>query len=1312
MFNRYLTGRRSSAAIHVVQALRDSSTNEFICKHTTSFRKMDAYETRRKDWEDLEVTKEELKTLTECLKKEEFRKLLVEHVKEVTDPENRKIYEKEITQLEKERGVDVVFVNPEPGYVIKTSVNGDKKCFLNICKSNVIAQPSNQPAFEQGHRSLQWFIPYALLSARDDLDKKNMRCMVFDVVFHPDTIYLSSKNAQFRETVNNTAMDGVENNFKVKLDRKNLRFPNMKYKGLPLPTVIRKPSKEPLKKQLDMEPEIYQKIMADYDKKREQQFKHVNKPKRASPATTYYKETLDTNAETDNKYVTPKFSIKHQSDVELEDFTTSKMAKMNATIPKRLIVTIDLPLLKTANDAFLDVQERYLSLKSEKPAKYLLELPLPYCVDANNGNAKFDPKFKKLVIMLPVIPPVVLVSDNTENSEIDSNHGSSEPVLNTDSLEDSLGNSHLSDTVPKLIEEYETVLTTTKMQNESENLEKCSETIPWTSRINEIDTFMDSNIKYSLPPFTCNIYDSQLAITVNVKNVDPNSIRHRILQNNVGIHVLLSSVGAGFFPQHYSLCLKISEDSVDPDSLSSEPWDNNVVFTVTLKNTENLARYYVGRNDEFMEEKDFPTAASFKNQLKELTIMENTELGKDRTINVLAEDDGVVINISSNRSDSDYEPVHGITKSTQQYEDRQDATTEIRSASESTDDELTSNSTAGKFSKGILKSRRTHDFSRSTSESSTDESGMPTSPIDSHYDSEQDINSETDCSNLKKTVRFNEIVSQQLFRSKSSIVNQRKVTTIPRTTKQFNTKPGIYQKLMSDYDEKRERQLKRVERKSKRASRPTTRHKDTSNTNAETNSKYVTPKFSIKYLSDMELYDFETSETTKINSTIPKKLIITIDLPLLKTATDVFLDVQERYLSLKSEKPAKYLLELPLFYCVHAAGGSSRFDTKYKKLVVTLSVIPPMETPLDTREDSGVDSDHGSPVPVLPEDALENSLSNSHSSDAMPKLGEKCKTVFTTIKIENESESLEECNDSILRTNNVDNIDTFIDSSIKYTLPPFTCNIYLNQLAITVDVKYVNPNSIRHRILQNNLGIHILLMSVNAELIPQHYSLCIKIHNDTVDPDSLTIDPCDNDVLFTVILNNTENLLRYYVGLNEEFMEEKLYPSAASFKDLLKKLTATENTELGNDGTVNEQAEDDGVVINISPNQLDSDDEVGQESTNSTREHAVTKTRSVSENSGDELTSDVSESNTDENGIVTSSIESDSWSLKKTVRFDTMVSIQYFRSNGSIVRLKKRRRHAPRTMSQVVKPILKQNKPSSQEETSEDTVIAVWGRRR
>ncbi|XP_076180403.1 PIH1 domain-containing protein Nop17-like isoform X2 [Ptiloglossa arizonensis] len=1264
---------------------------------------MDTYnESRRKDWEDLEVTKGELKTLTECLKKEGFCKLLSEYMKEVTDPENRKIYEKEIIRLEKERGVDVTFVNPEPGYVIKTSANGDRKCFLNICKSNVITQPSSQPAFEQGHRTLQWSIPYSLLSARDDLDKNNVRCVVFDVVFHPDTIYLSSKNAQFRESVNNTAMDGVENNFKMKLDRKNLKFPNLKYKGLPLPAVIRKPSTEPATEKLDIEPAIYQKLMADYDQKREQQLNSLKeKPKRPLPPTIYRKDTSNPSTDANSRYVTPKFSIKHQSYVELEDFSNSKTGKMNATVPKKLIVTIDLPLLKTATDASLDVQERYLSLKSEKPAKYLLDLPLTYRVDADSGNAKFDPKYKKLVVTLPVVRPVVPMLDTREDSGVDSDRSSPVPLLREDSVEESSSDVRSDDSTPKLVEECETVLTTTNVENESESFKECSDRVLRTSDTDNSDTFLDPDVKYSLPAYICNIYDDQLAITVNVKNVDPNSIRHRILKNNLGIHVSLTSVGAGFFPQCHSLCLKIYEDSVVPDSFASEPWDNNVVFTVALRNTENLGRYYVGLNEEFMEERNFPTATFFKNQLKELTAMDDLEAEKDRTVNVQTEDDGVVINIGPSRLHSDNEAEQRITKSTQQEENPQEIVINAGSISESIEDKLTSNSTT-------------------VSESSTDENGMPASSIDCHYDSEQDVNSETDCSSLKKTVRFNEMVSQRLFRSKSSILHQSELTTVYQTVKQSNTKPENYQNSMTDYDQKRERQFKRVKRKPKGAATNTIHREDTSTTNVETNSEYFTPKFSIKYKFNV-----------KLNAKVPKKLIVTIDLPLLQTDTDVLLDVQERYLRVKCDKLAKYLLELPLPYSVDVASGDSRFDTKYKKLVVTLTVIPTVEPILDTREDSGVDSDHGSPLPVSHEDSMKDSLINGHTSDSMPKLVDECETVLAATKVENESESLEECSDSALRTGSIDDTDTFLNSSNKYSLPPFTCSIHDNRLTITVNVKNVDPNSIRHRILQNNLGIHISLTSVSAELFLQHYSLCLKIDDDTVDSNSFTSEVWDNNVIFTVAINNPEHLTRYYVGVNDEFMEEKVYSPAASFRDLPKE-AVRENTESVKDETINgsQRAED---VTSINPNRMDSDDEVGEESTKTTDEqHAITETRFVSENNGDEFLSNnsntrtvsekvlrsrsthnlsrsVSESSADENGMATSSVESDCSSLKKTVRFNKIVSRQLFRSASSILQEREKRR--PRkstTVTQTVKPILKQDKQLPQENTSENVVAAEF----
>ncbi|XP_029173081.1 protein kintoun [Nylanderia fulva] len=742
---------------------------------------MDVYEPRKKDWEDLEVSREELENITECLKKEEFRKLLIEYAEEVSDPNNRKIYEKEIAQLEKERGVDVTFVNPEPGYVIKTSVNGDRKCFLNISKNAVIGRPTSQPSCEQGHRGLQWSIPYTLIPPRDDLDKKNVRCMVFDVVFHPDTIYLASKNARFREIVNNTAMDGVENNFKVKLDRKNLKFPKINFKGVTHPTVIRKPSKEPPKESLDLEPEIYQKLMSSYDESREKLKKKEEKPQHAPPVTTYYKSKQ--HQSTDENYVAPKFSIKHQFDVEMEDFILSKDAKMNAAIPKKFVIIIDLPLLKNANDATLDIHEQSLTLKSEKPAKYLLELPLPYPVDGDNGNAKFDAKYKKLIVTLPVIRP--LIPMDKPDSGVDSDQSS---PLSVASKDDEKSSSKI-----ELVEEYKNVCKNLAFDKTSDIIE-CEDTALRTYiKTETIDAFMNSNVKYNLPPYSCNIYNNQLAITINVKNVNPDSICHKILDNNAGIHILLTSIGAGFFSQYYSLCLKIGDNCIEPETLTIEPWDNNVVFSITVQDIENLTQYLVGVNMEFMERKDLPTAASFTNKFKELMVCTRDELQVERQFSVQPDGDSVVIDIRPNQQDSDDDEEQEDIKIVQRRQEKMHTIEKTRSVSESSGDELASSNGSMRLSKGILKSHRARNFSRSMSESSADENSLPASCTDYHYDFIHDVNSESDCSSLKKTVRFNDVVSRQLFRSNSSILGQRK-----KNQRKLRNKKRAHDRRMSE----------------------------------------------------------------------------------------------------------------------------------------------------------------------------------------------------------------------------------------------------------------------------------------------------------------------------------------------------------------------------------------------------------------------------------------------------------------------------------------------------------------------------------
>lgn len=393
-----------------------------------------------------------------------------------------------------------------------------------------------------------------------------------------------------------------------------MKFPKMTFKGLSQPTVIRKTSEEPANTSVDIDPEVYEKLMSSYDESRIPK-KTEEKQRRAAPQSTFYRSEKPNEEDKDSIYSVPKFSIKHQSDVDLQDFRDCVDAKINAATPKNLVVEIDLPLLKSAGDADLDVQERSLVLKSEKPAKYLLELPLPYCVNADAGNAKFDSKHKKLTVTLPVVRKNVSLAE-MRDSGVESDHGSPLASLgdetNSNDNEDSVSQESfldesqsrvevLSEVNPTYQSPQSTALRTSNFQNSNES-------------------FLNPNVKYTLPPFVCNVFDDNLAITINVKNVDSQSINYRILDLNSGIHIVLTSVGAGFFPVYYSLCLKIHEATVASEAVTVEPWDNNVVFTITLKDTTSLERYWVGLDEEFMEAKDLSSKRSLTNKFEQLMV--------------------------------------------------------------------------------------------------------------------------------------------------------------------------------------------------------------------------------------------------------------------------------------------------------------------------------------------------------------------------------------------------------------------------------------------------------------------------------------------------------------------------------------------------------------------------------------------------------------------------------------------------------------------------------------------------------------------
>ena len=129
---------------------------------------------------DLNLTNDELKRFSDAFKNEEFRKLFINYAEELNDPKNRELYENEIRAAEEERGSDVTFVNPKPGHVIKTTINGKTKCFINIATNEHVEKPSYKKTDgTNGKQGAHWSLPHCLAGPHDDIDheSKTMYCL-------------------------------------------------------------------------------------------------------------------------------------------------------------------------------------------------------------------------------------------------------------------------------------------------------------------------------------------------------------------------------------------------------------------------------------------------------------------------------------------------------------------------------------------------------------------------------------------------------------------------------------------------------------------------------------------------------------------------------------------------------------------------------------------------------------------------------------------------------------------------------------------------------------------------------------------------------------------------------------------------------------------------------------------------------------------------------------------------------------------------------------------------------------------------------
>ena len=523
----------------------------------------------KKTFEDLDLSQEEIKRIGEALKDEKFRKLFVEYAEELANPENRKRYEEEIAMLENERGMNVQFVNPQPGHVLKTTIDGSQKAFINVCTSDKIGKPNaKKHTNAEGKRGLYWQIPHSFSPPREELDKESKKCMVYDVVFHPDT-YRMSDNPQFKKMVEDTALDGIEKQFECKLDRHNVRRPKLKYKGNPVSTVIRTRADDNEQNTNKKESEgILKDMPYPYgDLTSEELANNKNedlKKKDAEKLSKASKTKSNIEKKEEMGYTTPKYSIIHRSDMDIQEFRNAPDSRPS-TKPKELVVSIELPLCKSATGVALDIFEDKMSLKSETPA-YKLDIKLPYQVDDELGSAKFDKMRKLLIITLPVVagemPKMPSFIDDNESGNSENGY-----------TNDASGNGFTNDN--PLIEELPPLEETT--YRDSADFPP-RENVDSERQVSEMAGGARSThmVAYAFPEFDFNQDSETVTFIFHVRNVNEDTVSKTFPE--VGIcRIRFASLGSGGFPMHYSFCVKFDENcQLVPEYCTVDVSDRNI----------------------------------------------------------------------------------------------------------------------------------------------------------------------------------------------------------------------------------------------------------------------------------------------------------------------------------------------------------------------------------------------------------------------------------------------------------------------------------------------------------------------------------------------------------------------------------------------------------------------------------------------------------------------------------------------------------------------------------------------------------------
>lgn len=132
------------------------------------------------------------------------------------------------------------FTLPVGVFCIKaTDMSRQKKIFINICKSDAIAEPMPMTKEERQDsgiqdEGLQFRVPISIGPLRAEKDKSGKPAVVYDIAVNPMTIRKCEENPEFKRLVCALCLYGLKQKHETDLNADEYKTPNLKVKGTPV----------------------------------------------------------------------------------------------------------------------------------------------------------------------------------------------------------------------------------------------------------------------------------------------------------------------------------------------------------------------------------------------------------------------------------------------------------------------------------------------------------------------------------------------------------------------------------------------------------------------------------------------------------------------------------------------------------------------------------------------------------------------------------------------------------------------------------------------------------------------------------------------------------------------------------------------------------------------------------------------------------------------------------------------------------------------------------------------------------------------